>query len=324
MPDHASSPDPHRFERAASEPAPVPQAAELTVSEPDEQGTTVLLDDEEEAPAASASPAVRADRAPRHAGFIVQREGRIERVVPWEGDTLVVGRAADCDLVLAQEEVSRRHARFTRSGDCYEIHDLGSVNGTLVNGKRTERHVLAVGDVITIESFQLTFVLDHEPISSVMKPSVMKPSGMKPSAVQPGAMQPSGMEPAAARPEHGEPFASSGAEQAGPASAAASLPPDATIANITLEEDLFAPPSGLDLAFEAEAEPADEHKELAAVQPRGSARAATVQQLGTPSAESAVVTLELRVRADQLPEPLRRALAETGELVIPADLRLRA
>ncbi|HEY8495298.1 MAG TPA: FHA domain-containing protein, partial [Myxococcota bacterium] len=240
-----------------------------------------------------------------------------------EGDALVVGRAADCDLVLAQEEVSRRHARFTRSGDRYEIHDLGSVNGTLVNGKRTERHVLAVGDVITIESFQLTFVLDHEPISSVMKPSAVQPGGVQPSAMQPSGMQ-SGMQPAAARPEHGEPFGSSGAEQTGAASADASPPPDATIANITLEEDLFAAPSGLDFSLDAEDEPADEHKELAAVQPRGGARAATIQQLGTPSAESAVVTIELRVRADQLPEPLRRALAETGELVIPADLRLRA
>lgn len=317
MPDPAWSPDSDRFERAASEPAPAPQPAELTVSELDEPAATVLLDDEDEAPAqpaaqVEAQPAARAERAPRYAGLIVQREGRIERIVPWEGDALVVGRAADCDLVLAQEEVSRRHARLTRSGDRYEIHDLGSVNGTLVNGKRTERHVLAVGDVITIESFQLTFVLDHEPISNAMNPSAMQPSGMQ-----------SGTPPAAAlpAPPHGEASGSSGAE-ARPASA--TPPPDATIANITLEEDLFVAPPGLDLALDAEDEPADEHKELAAAQPRGSARAATIQQLGTPSAESAVVTIELRVRADQLPEPLRRALAETGELVIPADLRLRA
>jgi hypothetical protein len=108
---------------------------------------------------------------------------------------------------------------------------------------------------------------------------------------------------------------------------------EATIANITLEEDLPELPAELpaelpdgleELPF---AEPTiDERKELATAQPRGSSRAASVQDLGLASAPSAVVTLELRLRVDQLPEPLRRALEEAGasDLVIPADVRLRS
>ncbi|HEY8493559.1 MAG TPA: hypothetical protein VIN04_06665, partial [Myxococcota bacterium] len=67
MSDHAWSPDPERLDRAASEPAPAAHPAELTVSEPDEPGATVLLDDEDEAPAAPGEVVARAERAPRYA-----------------------------------------------------------------------------------------------------------------------------------------------------------------------------------------------------------------------------------------------------------------
>src|SRR5690606_11238159 len=149
--------------------------AELAPAEPagspalDEASATVLLAEEEVDDAPAPAP-------PLHAGLIVQREGKIERVVAWEGDALTVGRSADCDLVLGQDEVSRRHARFVRDGDRYEVYDLGSVNGTLVNGRRADRHDLAVGDVIAIESFQLTFVLDREPIAGTVKPAPARPT----------------------------------------------------------------------------------------------------------------------------------------------------
>src|SRR5262245_42883193 len=45
----------------------------------------------------------------------------------------VIGRQADCDLQLVLERISRRHARFERSGDSVAITDLGSINGTFVN-----------------------------------------------------------------------------------------------------------------------------------------------------------------------------------------------
>jgi len=283
--------------------------AELTGSADAEEPTdTVLLAEEDVAePPVLAEPA---PAAPLYAGLIVQREGKIERVVPWEGDAFTVGRSSDCDLLLEQDEVSRRHARFVRNGDRYEVYDLGSVNGTLVNGKRADRHDLAVGDVIAIESFQLTFVLDREPIAGAMKPAPARPTLPMAGGRETFAMtllqeeMPAGVLGTAAFP--------------------ATQSPEATIANITLEEDLAEEPDGLDAAFD---EPTiDERKELATAQPRGSARAASVQDLGPASAPSPTLTLELRLRVDQLPEPLRRALEEAGaaDLVIPADLRLRS
>lgn len=305
------------FDFASEDLAAAVAAAELAPAEPagspepgdEEASETVLLAEEEvdDAPAPVAPAAAPAPAAPLHAGLIVQREGRIERVVAWEGDALTVGRSPECDLVLAQEEVSRRHARFVRNGDRYEVYDLGSVNGTLVNGRRADRHDLAVGDVIAIESFELTFVLDREPITATVKATPAQPARIP--APDPSAI---------ARLEE-EALPAAGLDGAAPVSQG----PEATIANITLEEDLVAVPDGLDDPFDPL--PIEERKELAVAQPRGSSRAASVQDLG-PSAESApAVVLELRLRVDQLPEPLRRTLEEAGaaDLVIPADLRLR-
>jgi hypothetical protein len=49
---------------------------------------------------------------------------------------LVVGRGPSCDLVLADPTVSRRHALLRRFGDAWFVEDLGSTNGTRVNGLR--------------------------------------------------------------------------------------------------------------------------------------------------------------------------------------------
>src|SRR5690606_35278902 len=159
-----AEPPPREAPGAALAAAPAgPPAPAEAVTGPDE--TTGPPDPARPSPAAAGAGA-------SHAGLIVQRDGRIERVLAWEAGELIIGRAADCDLVLGQAEVSRRHARRVRRDGRHEVHDLGSVNGTLVSGERIERCELAVGDVVQIESFQLTFVLDHEPITgAVASPS---------------------------------------------------------------------------------------------------------------------------------------------------------
>ena len=70
----------------------------------------------------------------------------------------VAGRAAACDLVLDHPSVSRRHAELTR-GDWggWTVRDLGSRNGTLVNGVPVARHELRDGDVIGIGRFERRF-----------------------------------------------------------------------------------------------------------------------------------------------------------------------
>lgn len=53
-------------------------------------------------------------------------------------DEVVVGRLPDCDLQLDSNMVSRRHAKLFRQGGDYAIEDMGSGNGTFVNGKRID------------------------------------------------------------------------------------------------------------------------------------------------------------------------------------------
>ena len=70
---------------------------------------------------------------------------------------LVIGRSRDCDIQLADANVSRRHAELRQEGASYWIVDLGSTNGTEVNGTRRDRAKLENGDEITIGATTIVF-----------------------------------------------------------------------------------------------------------------------------------------------------------------------
>ena len=69
---------------------------------------------------------------------------------------LVIGRATSCDLVLESTRISRNHARLTVEGDAVTIEDLGSRNGTFVNGEQVSSAGLRTGDRISIADVTLT------------------------------------------------------------------------------------------------------------------------------------------------------------------------
>lgn len=67
------------------------------------------------------------------------------------GEVLVVGRGPDCGLPVTAERASRRHAEVRPRGEGHLVGDLGSTNGTLVNGATLEgERTLADGDVIDV------------------------------------------------------------------------------------------------------------------------------------------------------------------------------
>lgn len=68
------------------------------------------------------------------------------RTWPLSKDLVVIGRADASDVVVADPAVSRRHAEIRREGDEWVLIDLGSTNGTEVNGKRVNRHRMMPGD----------------------------------------------------------------------------------------------------------------------------------------------------------------------------------
>jgi hypothetical protein len=74
-------------------------------------------------------------------------------------DPLLIGRLPECAVVLGDPNVSRRHAEIRRAGDDVVVTDLGSTNGTKVNGVPVREQHLASGDEITVGSTTLVLEL---------------------------------------------------------------------------------------------------------------------------------------------------------------------
>ena len=74
------------------------------------------------------------------------------------GTRVVAGRHADCQVVLEDTTVSRQHAAFVRRGDSWWVVDLGSTNGTRVNGAATSERPLHAGDRIELGEALLELV----------------------------------------------------------------------------------------------------------------------------------------------------------------------
>ncbi len=72
-------------------------------------------------------------------------------------DPVTVGRLPECDIVLSDPNVSRRHAEVRRRGNEFVVVDLGSTNGTRVNGAGVRERRLADGDEITVGGTHIRF-----------------------------------------------------------------------------------------------------------------------------------------------------------------------
>lgn len=72
-------------------------------------------------------------------------------------DTVSIGRADSCTIVLKDAKTSRQHAQIQQHGDEFIIVDLSSSNGTFVNGQRIDEHVLQNNDEVQIGDYILQF-----------------------------------------------------------------------------------------------------------------------------------------------------------------------
>jgi adenylate cyclase len=71
-------------------------------------------------------------------------------------DAIHIGRSSSGDIVLDDRRVSRQHARIERIGEEFRVVDLGSGNGTLLNGRKIKSEPLMTGDVVQIGRTPLT------------------------------------------------------------------------------------------------------------------------------------------------------------------------
>jgi hypothetical protein len=100
------------------------------------------------------------DPEPEHAPEVVREVVTLTmggRVLPLTSRTVVLGRSRECDVRIPDANVSRRHAEVRQEDTAYWIVDLGSTNGTEVNGARVDRVKLADGDRITLGGTDLVF-----------------------------------------------------------------------------------------------------------------------------------------------------------------------
>ena len=79
------------------------------------------------------------------------------KVFPVAGP-VVIGRAAEADIAVAADEISRRHALVKPTPDGLAVEDLGSSNGTYVNGKRVQQGFLKPGDELRLDAVRFILV----------------------------------------------------------------------------------------------------------------------------------------------------------------------
>jgi len=124
-----------------------------------------------------------------------------------EGEQLTIGRDSSNEIAVNDAEVSRRHSRLTFQGGKYVLEDLGSTNGTFVNGQRLSGpRVLKSGEVISLGE-QIVFVyeaVNSDPGATMVSPRkaavVARPVAPPSPAPQPYAGQvPAGPPDAPAR-----------------------------------------------------------------------------------------------------------------------------
>ncbi len=85
----------------------------------------------------------------------IHKAGEADRRMLLKGGVYRMGRQDDNEIVLADKEVSRHHARFLVERDTCVVEDLGGGNGTWVGGTSVHRHVLKTGDEVEILPFLL-------------------------------------------------------------------------------------------------------------------------------------------------------------------------
>src|SRR5512133_3501634 len=106
-----------------------------------------------------------------------------------EGDQMTIGRDSTNEIVINDAEVSRRHARLTFQGGKYVLEDLGSTNGTFVNGQRLAGpRVLKPGEVVSFgEQIILVFEATiFNPDATMVSPrAAAVPSSPRPVAPPP-------------------------------------------------------------------------------------------------------------------------------------------
>jgi pSer/pThr/pTyr-binding forkhead associated (FHA) protein len=109
------------------------------------------------------------------------------KVFPVTGP-VVIGRAAECDISVPADEISRRHALVKPTPEGLAVEDLGSSNGTFINGKRVQHGFLNPGDELRLDAVRFILVAPGMEMATAQVPK-MPPVAAARSAGNPNYMK---------------------------------------------------------------------------------------------------------------------------------------
>ncbi len=117
--------------------------------------------------------------------LIITLDGSTLRDVPITQDRMTIGRRPHNDIVIDNLAVSGEHAAVERRAEGLFIEDLGSTNGTFLNGRAVRRTALKHQDTIGIGKYQLHYLDDNGALASFERTLIVRPSGAAAAQPQP-------------------------------------------------------------------------------------------------------------------------------------------
>ena len=234
------------------------------------------------------------------AKLILSMDGLVLKEIPLSKERTTIGRKPHNDIQIDNLAVSGEHAVIvTILNDCF-LEDLGSTNGTLVNGNPVKKHFLQNNDVVELGKYRLKFV-GEAPVPAATaekadfeKTMVLRPSAMKAAAEQARAMGAGGAEAARASAAQQAAASATSAGTAEKETRAAPMPATATATTPTPIPAQTPPPAA---AAAPAAAPAKSPHPLGAIQILSGGNAGKelelakpLTTLGKPGVQVAVLT----------------------------------
>lgn len=113
--------------------------------------------------------------------LVMFRDGGQHRPFPIHHGTTTIGRREDCDLRIAVNDVSRKHCQIKLEDGVLSVMDLGSSNGTFVNGQKVKDHQLNAGDTLQVGPVSFVVQIDGEPDLTHAAPKAKASPASKPA-----------------------------------------------------------------------------------------------------------------------------------------------
>jgi len=95
--------------------------------------------------------------------LVLFRKNGSQKVIPMPSSVTVIGRQHNCDLRIPLISVSKRHCQLIHSNGILKVRDLGSRNGTFLNGKTVKEAELTAGNSIEIGPLKFILQIDGKP-----------------------------------------------------------------------------------------------------------------------------------------------------------------